>query len=112
MLPRVDIGRFETVRDREVQRSRRDNSKRILERCSKAKCDWLVFQTALGIIDAAVAHVGDVTGALTVEVQFVDFFQIRLRSGGKGAGRSADGQSGEGGATLEESSTIRLRWVH
>ena len=56
MFLRVDVGRLEAVRNREVQRGRRDHSHGILKRSPQAERHRFVFQPALRIVDAAVSH--------------------------------------------------------
>ena len=43
MLLRVDVGRLETVRNREVKRGRRDHSHRILKRSPEAERHLFIF---------------------------------------------------------------------
>src|SRR5579863_1587523 len=116
MFLRIDVRRLEAVGDGEVQSRWRDHAHRILDGSSQAERHLLVFQAALGIVDAAVAHSGHVVRTLAVQVQFVHFFQGRFSrgcsGGGKRACRCSDGQACQRRAILEKSSTIRLFRVH
>src|SRR5258706_9887551 len=79
MLPRIDVRRFETVGNDKMKRSRGNHSHLILKRRSQPERHWLILEPALRIVDAAGAHRLDKMRALSVEMQFVDLLDGRLR---------------------------------
>src|ERR1700730_12412893 len=112
VLPRIDVGRFKTVGNDKVKRSRRDHSYLVLKGRSKPERHRLILQPALWIVDAAGANRLHEGRAPTVEVQFVNLLQSRFGSNWKRTRGCPNGQPGQRRAVLQKPPAIRILWIH